>query len=195
MGREGSTVMSLDEFTSFQNIFGLNFSEIFYLKLKVFYRMFALSYGIINTMNIGEDFNVVSMTGDNVLCYCDYHGFWYWCTEQSQRNCNRVTTRNDIYNSLGCDVQVYNTTTLTPGNKFENMTSNTGRRTRFFGSFHRPVNWKTVRNTLLYASVPFCIIILVIGVKIMKVIRRRRRSGAESPNSSLYSEVNTSDHV
>jgi hypothetical protein len=193
VGIEHSTVLSLDEFTSLQNVLGLNSNEIGYLKLKMFHRLNSLSYGSVNKVKLGEDFNVISMTGDNVMCYCEHHGLWYWCTVQSQTTCKSITTKTEIYNFLGCDVQRYNAT-LAPGGKSGNMTSNRDRRKRLFGSFYRPVNWRTVRKTLLYASIPFCIIVLVIGVKIVKIVRKRR-SRMESTNSSSYSQVNTSDRV
>jgi hypothetical protein len=190
---EHSTVLSLDEFTSLQNVLELNSSEIGYLKFKMFHRLYSLSYGSINNMKIGEDFNVISMTGGNVLCYCEHHELWYWCNEQSQTTCKSIKTKTEIYNFLGCNIQRYNVT-LAPGSKSGNMTSNRGRMKRLFGSFYRPVNWKTIRNTLLYASAPFCIIMLVIGVKIVKIVRKRR-SKIESTNSSSYLQVNTSDRV
>jgi Leucine-rich repeat (LRR) protein len=193
LGTEHSTALSLDEFTSLQNVPGLHSSEIEYLKFKMFHRLYSLSYGSINNMKIDEDFNVISMTGGNVLCYCEHYGFWYWCSEQSQTTCKGVKTKTEIYNFLGCYIQRYNAT-IVPGSKSGNKTSNRGRMKRLFGSFYRPVNWKTIRNTLLYASVPFIIIMLVIGVKIVKTVRKRR-SKIESTNSSYYLQVNTSDRV
>lgn len=193
MGIKHSTFLNLDEFTSLENVPGLNRNEIDYLKLKLFYRLYSLSYGSINKIQIGEDFNVVSMTEDTILCYCEYHGFWYWCNEQGQTTCRNITTKNEIYKLLECDVQRYNVTTA-PDNKLKNMTSDRGRNMRIFGPFHRPVNWKTIRNTLLYASVPLCIIMLVIGVKIVKIVRRRR-SRSETADPSIYLQLNTSEHT
>jgi hypothetical protein len=193
MGMKSSAILSLDEFTSLENVLGLNSNEIVYLKLKLFHRLYSLSYGSINTMKIGEDFNVVSMTEDTILCYCKYHGFWYWCNEQSQTTCQNITTKTEIYKLLDCDVHRHDVTPASDS-KHQNMTSDRGRNMRLFGPIHRPVNWETIRNTLLYASGPFCIIILVIAVKTVKIIRRRR-SRSETTNSSIYSELNSSDHM
>jgi Leucine-rich repeat (LRR) protein len=188
-----STVLNLDEFTSLENVLGLNKNEIGYLKLKLFHRLNSLSYGSINTMKIGEDFNVVSMTEDTILCYCEYHGFWYWCNEKSQTTCQNITTKTEIYKLLQCDVRNYNVTSA-PDTKRGIVTSDRGRNMRLFGTFHRPVNWKTIKNTLLYASVPICIIILVIGVKTVNFIRRRRYR-SETTDPSIYLELNPSDHM
>jgi hypothetical protein len=193
MGIKHSTFMNLDEFISLENVPELNRKEIEYLKLKLFHRLYSLSYGSINNIKIGEDFNVVSMNEDTILCYCDYHGFWYWCNEQERTNCRNITTKTEIYELLGCDVQRYNVT-IAPDNKLENMTSDRGRNMRLFEPFHRPVSWKIIRNTLLYASVPFCIIILVIGVKIVKIIRRRK-SRTETADPAIYLQLNTSEHI
>jgi hypothetical protein len=172
-----TTILNLDEFTSLENVLGLERNDMDYLKLKLFHRLYSLSYGSINNIKIGEDFNVVSLTEDTILCYCEYHALWYWCNEQSQATCQNITTKTEIYNFLECDVQKH-VVTSAPDSKFENMTSDRDSGMRLFETFKRPGDWKSLKNTLIYASVPFCIIVLVIGVKIVKVIRTRRsRSG------------------
>lgn len=193
MGMNHPNFLNLDEFTSLENILGLNNVEREYLKLKLFHRLYSSSYASINTMKIGEDFNVVSLTEDAILCYCERQEFWYWCNGQSETTCQNITTKTGIHKLLECDVQTHDVTSA-PDNKFQDMTSGRGRNTRLFGQIHRPVNWKTIRNTLLYAAGPFCIIILVISVKLVKIIRMRRSRG-ETTDSSIYLQLKTSDHV
>jgi hypothetical protein len=190
MGPEHKAVMSLDDFTSFHDVLGLDMNEIMYLKLKLFHGLYSLSYGLIYNMTIGEDLNVVSLTGDNILCYCEHHDLWFWCYEQSLTPCPKIMTNSEKYKFLECDIQSYNVN-ATLQHVSGSKTSDEDRRNKLYWSFRQPVSWKTIRNTLLYASVPGCIIILVIVAHIVKRVQRDR-DRKETGTSPVYSELNTS---
>ncbi|XP_021915123.1 relaxin receptor 1-like [Zootermopsis nevadensis] len=189
-GPKNKAVLSLHEFTSFQDILGLDVNEIMYLKLKLFRRLYSLSYGLIYNMTIGEDLNVVSLTGEDILCYCENQNLWFWCNEQSPTPCPKITTNSEKYKFLECDIQSYHVNDTLEDQHKSNI-SDKGRRNRAFWLFRHPVSWKTIRKTLLYASVPGCIIILVIGVYIVKRVRRQR-DRKRTETSAVYSELNTS---
>jgi hypothetical protein len=188
IGTEYTTVVNLDEFTSFQDAPGLDLrvNEIAYLRMKQFYRLNGFSFESIHTMTIGEELNVMSATGEDILCYCRYYGFWFWCTEQSQKRCENTTTKSEKYKILGCNTDTHNATSdLKQSNEY---TSDTDKRNRLYLPHYLPVNWKTVRKTLLQAAVPVLIIILVIGAYIFRRVRLARK---ETESLPAYSKVET----
>jgi hypothetical protein len=187
--QKNETSLGLDDFTSFQDVLGLDMNEIMYLKLKLFHALYSLSYGLTYNMTVGEDLNVVSLTGDNILCYCKHQNLWFWCNKHSLTSCSNITTNSEKYKFLGCDIQSYNVnSTLKYMN--ESKTSDLGRRNKLYWSFHHSVSWKTIKHTLLSAAVPGCIVVLVIGAYIVKRLRRRRNRN-ETGTSPVYSEMKT----
>lgn len=184
IGTKYTTVLNLGEFMSFQNTFELDLNEIAYLRMKQFYGLNRYSFESVNTMAIGDDLNVMSINGDDILCYCRHHEFWFWCAEQPQTPCQNNVTKSEKYKILGCS-----TDTSTQKQAKENITSDKDKRAGLFGSYRRRhINWKTIRNTLMYAAVPLCIILLVIGAYIFKRVRSARKESSTLP---FYSEVNT----
>lgn len=186
VGKKYTTVLNLDEFTSFPKDFGLDLNEIAYLRTKQFCSLNRFSFESVSTMTIGEDLNVMSTTGDDILCYCRRHEYWFWCAEKPQTPCQNAVTKSEKYKILECNIDPQNITSAQKQAK-EN-TSDMDKRGRLFGSYDRPINWKTIRNTLLYAAVPVCIIVLVIGVFVTKRVRLARKKTGSLP---FYSEVNT----
>jgi hypothetical protein len=180
-------VVSLDEFTSFQDVLGLDVNEIMYLKLKLFRGLYSLSYGLIYNMTIGDDLNVITLTGDKILCYCKYLDLWFWCNEQSLTSCPNIISL-EKYTFLECNNR-NNNINFPLNDSNESKTSDKNTRNKLFWSVHHTVSWKTIRNVLLYASVPGCIIVLVIGAYIIKRIKRKR-STKETDTSPAYSQLN-----
>jgi hypothetical protein len=182
IGTEYTTVVNLDEFTSFQDAPGLDPNEIEYLRMKHFYRLNGFSFESIHTMTIGEELNVMSATGEDILCYCRYYRFWFWCAEQPQKRCENTTTKSEKYKILGCNTD---TSDQKQANEY---TSDTNKRKGLYLPDYLPVNWKTVRKTLLQAAVPVLIITLVIGAFIYRRVRLARK---ETESLSSYSKVET----
>jgi hypothetical protein len=138
-------------------------------------------------MTIAEDLSVMSTTGDDILCYCRHHEFWFWCTEKPQARCQNAVTKSERYKILGCNIDTQNITSAQK-QASENTQSDMDKRGRLFGSYRRPTDWKRTRNALIYAAVPMCIIVLVIGSYILKRASLARK---ENGNRPFYSEVNT----
>jgi hypothetical protein len=173
-GIKYSTILSLKQFTSLEHFRGLNSSEIGRLRHMIFDRLYTFDDWKISTMKFRDNLDVVSMREDSILCYCENQVFWYWCIEQPQTICQNITTKEEIYKLLECDVHK-SEVTPTPDSKFENTTSNRRRNVRSDEPLHRLFTWKTAKTTLLYTSVPLFIIILVIVVSIVKCVSGQRR--------------------
>jgi ABC-type maltose transport system permease subunit len=186
MGRKYTTVVSLDEFTSFQDVLELDLNETAYLRMKLFCHLNRFSFESIHTMTIGDDLNVVSTTGEDILCHCQLYGFWFWCAEQPLTRCENTVTRSEKYEILGCNIDTHNATSAQKVAK-ENI-PDMNKRERLFWLYHRPVNWKTIRNTLLQAAIPMLIIILVVGAYIFRRLRIARKETGSLPS---YSAVKT----
>jgi len=186
MGKKYTTVLNLDEFTSFQDDLGLDLNETAYLRMKLFFRLNRFSFESVHTMTIGEDLNVVSTTGEDILCYCQHYCFWFWCAEQPVTQCEKTVTKSEKYKILGCNIDTHNATSARK--EASENTSHMNKRERLFWPYHRPVNWKTIQNTLLQAAVPMLIIIMVIGAYISRRIRLARKETGSLPS---YSAVKT----
>jgi hypothetical protein len=178
-----SSFVTLHDFISFENVLGLDVNEAEFLKLKLFQYLQSSVYASIYKMTIGEDLNVISLTGDAILCYCKYHNFWFWCNEQKPTMCPNFMTISEKNKFLECDA------ISAPRHIAESVTSDSDGSDQRFWPFRRPVNWKNVRETLLYASIPGCIVVLVIATYIVKRIRKRRIR-KQLRNSCVYSAVN-----
>lgn len=187
IGTNYTTVVNLDEFTSFRDSLELNLNEIAYLRMKQFFRLNTFSFQSVNTMTIGDDLNVMTTTGEEILCYCRHFEFWFWCTEQPQARCENTVTKSEKYKILGCNIDTHNATSVQIQAK-DYITLDKNKRARWFLSHRRPVNWETFRNTLLKAAVPMIIIMLVIGACVFKRVRTARK---ETLSLSSYSEVKT----
>jgi Leucine-rich repeat (LRR) protein len=184
IGTNYTTVVNLDEFTSFGDSLGLDLNEIAYLRMKQFCHLNRFSFASVNKMTIGDDLNVMSTTGEEILCYCRHFEFWFWCAEQPQARCEKTVTKSEKYKILGCNIDTHN---VTPAkNQANDIVSDTNKRTGPFLPYRRPVNWETFRNTLLKAAVPMFIIMLVVGACVFKRVRAARNETLPS-----YSEVKT----
>jgi len=186
IGTKYTTVVNLDEFTSFQDALGLDLNETAYFKMKLFSLLNRFSFESVHTMKIGEDLNVVSATGEDILCYCQHHDFWFWCTEQPVTGCEKTVTKSEKYKILGCNIDTHNATSVQ--REANENTSNMNKRERLFWPYHRPVNWKTIQNTLLQAAIPMLIIIMVICAYVFRRVRIARKETGSLPS---YSAVKT----
>jgi len=186
IGTKYTTVVNLDEFTSFQDALGLDPNEAAYLRMKLFSRLHRFSFESVHTLTIGDDLNVMSTTGEDILCYCEHYGFWFWCAEQPMTRCEKTVTDSEKYKILGCNIDTYNATSAQKEAN-ENI-SDMNKSGRLFWPHHRPVDWKTIQNMLLQAAVPMIIIVLVIGAYIF---RRARLARNETGSLSSYSAVKT----
>jgi hypothetical protein len=185
IGKTYTTVVNLDEFTSFQNALGLDLNETAYLRMKMFFRLNRFSFESVHTMTIGDDLNVMSTTGEDILCYCRRYGLWFWCAEQLLTPCEKTVTNSEKYEILGCNIDTHNATSAQKGAN-EN-TSDINKRERLFWPYHphaRPTDWTTIQNILLKAAVPMLIIILVIGAYIFRRVRLARKETDSLPSYS-----------
>lgn len=181
--------VSLDEFTSYQTVHGLDHNEIEYIKYKIFHDLYSMSYGMTSVLTIGEERNVFTLEDDSVLCYCGQHSVWFWCDEQ-QTNCAKTVTKSDKYKFLSCDAQHEDVLLTSRDN--EGTTDSDRRRKSLWSTLNRSVSAKTIRNTLLYASIPGCIIIIVASASVVRFIKRRRAKERERiRNSLVYSELSS----
>jgi hypothetical protein len=179
-------VVNLDEFTSFQDALGLDLNETAYLRMKLFSPLNTFSFESVHTMAIGDDLNVMTTRGEDILCYCQHYGFWFWCVEQPLGPCEKAVTMSEKYKILGCNIDTRNANSA-HREANENIPG-MNKRERLFWPHHYPVNWKTIRNTLLQAAVPLLIIILVIGAYIFRRVTLARRETGSLPS---YSAVKT----
>lgn len=178
IGTQYTTAVNLDEFTAFPDALGLDLNETAYLSLKMFSRLNRFSFESVHTMTIGDDWNVMSITGEDILCYCQQYGFWFWCVEESLTGCD--VTKSETYEILGCNTDPHNATSS--HNEGKEDTSDTKRRERLFWPYHCPVNRNTLQNTLIQAAIPLCIIILVIGAYIFRRVRSARKEQGSLPS-------------
>jgi hypothetical protein len=186
IGTKYTTVVNLDEFTSFQDVLGLDLNEAAYLKMKLFCHLNRFSFESVHKMTIEDDLNVMSTTGEDILCYCQHYGFWFWCVEQPMTRCEKTVIKSEKYKILGCNVDTYNATSTQKEAK-ENI-SDMNKRERLFWLHHHPLDWKIIQNTLLQAAVPMFIIVLVIGAYIFRRARLARKETVSLPS---YSAVKT----
>ena len=186
IGTKYTTVVNLDEFTSFQDAGGIHRNESTYLRMKLFYRLNRFSFESVHTLTIGDDLNVMSTTGGDILCYCQHYGLWFWCAEQPLGLCEKTVTKSEKYKILGCNIDSHNTTSVQK--EANENTSNMHKRERLFWPHHRPVDWKTIQNTLLQAAIPMLIIILVIGAYVFRRVSLARKETGSLPS---YSAVKT----
>jgi len=171
IGTQYTTAVNLDEFTAFPDDLGLDLNEIAYLSMKMFSRLNRFSFESVHTMTIGEDRSVRSITGQDILCYCQQHGFWFWCVEEPLTECD--VTKSETYEIFGCNIDTHNATSSRKEG-VEN-TPDAKKRERLFWPYHCPVNRNTLQNTLIQAAIPLFIIILVIGAYIFRRVRSARK--------------------
>jgi len=178
IGTQYTTAVNLDEFTAFPDALGLNLNETAYFRMKMFSHLNRFSFDSVNTMTIGDDLNVRSITGEDILCYCLQYGFWFWCVEDSLTGCD--VTKTEKYEILGCNTNTHNANSSHEEGKDE--TSDTKKRERLFWPYHCPVNRHTLQNTLIQAAIPLFIIILVIGAYIFRRVRSARQEQGSLPS-------------
>lgn len=180
IGTKYTTAVNLDEFTSFPDDLGLDPNETAYLGMKMFSRLNSFSFESVHTMLIGDDSNVMSTTGEDILCYCQQHNFWYWCIEETLTRCEATVTKSEIYEILGCNADAHNATSY--HREAKEKTPDTKKRERLFWPYHCPVNRNTLQTTLLQAAIPMFIIVLVVGVYIFRRVRSARRNSGSLPS-------------
>jgi len=180
IGTQYTTAVNLDEFTAFPDGLGLDLNETAYLKMKMFSRLNRFSFESVHTMTIGDDLNVMSITGEDILCYCQEYRFWFWCVEEPLTGCVETVTKSEKYEILGCNTATNNATSS--HKEGEENTSGTKKRERLFWPYHCPVNRNTLQTTLIQAAIPLIIIILVIGAYIFRRVRSARKEEGSLPS-------------
>jgi len=180
IGTQYTTAVNLDEFTAFPDALGIDLNETAYLRMKMFSRLNSFSFESVHTMTIGDKWNVTSITGEDILCYCQQYGFWFWCVEESLMECVDTVTKSEKYKILGCNTDPHNATSSHEEGKEE--TSDTKKRERLFWPYHCPVNRNTLQTTLIQAAIPLFIIILVIGAYIFRRVRSARKEEGSLPS-------------
>ncbi|PSN35574.1 hypothetical protein C0J52_22242 [Blattella germanica] len=177
----GENSMSLDEFTSY-NFKGITEEESTLLKYKIFHDLYDLEYGTVSNLVIGKDFNVVTSMGERILCYCEQNSLWFWCADSV------VCVDEPLkYSLLNCSSQIpYDVVSIQDNTKKE--VSDVKKNSKFHLIINRAIDGETIRKTLIYASIPGCLVVIVAVGFIVKRIKRRKERALHQ-NLSSYEEL------
>ena len=178
--------LTLEEFTSLE-IRGMSHSEVSQLKYKLFRELYDLEYPLISELVLAEDRDVLTLSGETILCYCEQVSAWFWCHDSSS-SCH--VTKREKYKMLNCSDQ--NSDMIEFKENIEEGDSD-DKKNRFQNFIYRTVSGKTLRNTLLYGAIPGCLVIMVIAAFVVKKIRRRKLD-EESEREQRYSALRHSFH-
>jgi hypothetical protein len=158
----------------------------------------TVGYDEYNTIINRENYYVTVLTDYPIVCYCESHSVWFWCHEL-EANCSNNTSILITFTVSKCSSESPKNLRLPiseqPTSTVTRRDSESETNEDFSHSGKTSNNSNSTENVLIYASISFGIIIIMIiiaGICIQKQIRNRRQ---ETLSTNQIIELGNANNV